>query len=60
MKTKRIDPPEVRIGSRILCSDRRAREVDVIHFVGDGVYRFWFTDDRWIEFRPGHKATVVQ
>lgn len=57
---KKIEPSEVRIGHRIVCSDGKTREVDVLHFMEDGRHRFWFTDDRWIEYSPGQKATVLR
>lgn len=55
-----IEPSEVRLGHEIFCSDGRVREVDVLHHLGDGVYRFMFSDDTWIEYTPGQKTTVAR
>jgi hypothetical protein len=57
-----VEPQEVRIGHRIVCSDGRVREVDVLDYTrrNQDIYRFTFTDDHWIEYGPGQKATVVR
>lgn len=59
---KNIGPSEVRIGHRILCSDGRAREVHVLDYTrrAEGIYRFMFTDDHWIEYGPGQTARVIR
>ena len=58
-RTKKVSAREVRLGDEILCSDHVAREVEVIDHMGNGRFRFMFTDDRWLEIEPGKKATVI-
>lgn len=60
MTTTKVDPKDVRLGDRILCSDNVARDVQVIDHLGGGRFRFMFTDDRWLEIKKGRKATVVE
>ena len=58
---KNIGPSDVRPGHEILCSDGKAREVDVLDYTrrSEGVYRFMFTDDHWIEYTTGKRVTVL-
>lgn len=60
LKRKRIAPADVRLGDRIVCSDGETREVDVLGYErsAQGIYRFMFTDDTWIQYDPGQRATV--
>ena len=59
-KERRIPARDVRLGDRIVCADDIAREVDVLSPLGNDRFRFSFTDDRWIEYAPGKKATVLR
>jgi hypothetical protein len=60
VKTHRIKPREVRLGDRILCSDHVARDVEIIDHLGEGRFRFHFTDEKWLEGEPGKRVTVVE
>lgn len=59
-RTQKVRPDAVRIGDKIHCSDGRFREVDVLDYArrADGIYRFGFTDDRWIQYREDEMATI--
>lgn len=60
IQTKILDGPDkVHIDNVILCSDGVARTVIIIDHRGGGTFRFVFSDDRWIEYKPGRKVTTV-